>query len=533
MILRNSFAKHNSPAALVRCSSLFIACGETLLRNYISKKNVTFLITLFFLIAFFLIVYKKYFHSSLIFDCFQKKTFLTQDCNQDDLKKDLWINVFVHGTVGSTLSLLDYNGVKADKIEKSVYKKHVSMMRNNKSLFIDQPIMEKGLVRVEPTFDFAPKDGCYRGVFPIAKCLEEINSFVEKDLNLELSKQLFYSFGWSGCLSQRRRRVEAVRFYNELSEELERFDQKGLKPKIRILCHSHGGNLALNLAGVFHYLNPGAQTNDFYSNFDNGQEIQGFFYKLLNNYYDKSFAKLQKGKKQFDYTSQNKNLHVDELVVLGTPIQVETSMFALSPFFGNVINFYSDGDSVQGLDFLSSSADSSQRLIPKDQTKNGFYQARILLASEEIRSEVSTNASAVVLQKKKTAWWHVILGMRDAARNQPDPTHKELWFFVPNEDTKFNFLRPLPVVAFFPILRYLKSKQEGFDFDLWVVKTAEGYLFKLVNYGQVLTESSANEYLLSKEFIDQIHEKVLPWARYKDSAMANKDASLQLREIAP
>ena len=51
-------------------------------------------------------------------------------------------------------------------------------------------------------------------------------------------------------MSKTYRLKEALRFYNALQEELIKLQHQGIYPKIRIITHSHGGNLSLNLAAI-------------------------------------------------------------------------------------------------------------------------------------------------------------------------------------------------------------------------------------------------------------------------------------------
>lgn len=61
----------------------------------------------------------------------------------------------------------------------------------------------------------------------------------------------FYIFGWSGKASFTARKEEAKNLYDELIKLAESYNKKyGVKPKVRIITHSHGGNLALNLAAI-------------------------------------------------------------------------------------------------------------------------------------------------------------------------------------------------------------------------------------------------------------------------------------------
>jgi alpha-beta hydrolase superfamily lysophospholipase len=67
---------------------------------------------------------------------------------------------------------------------------------------------------------------------------------------LDASHFHFYTFGWNGKLDQRKREDAAFKLYDQLIAEIKQLKQK-IKPAklvIEILAHSHGGNVALNLA---------------------------------------------------------------------------------------------------------------------------------------------------------------------------------------------------------------------------------------------------------------------------------------------
>jgi len=61
----------------------------------------------------------------------------------------------------------------------------------------------------------------------------------------------FYIFGWSGKLDADVRKQAAEKLYAQLLQLIESYEQKNkTKPDIRIITHSHGGNIALHLADM-------------------------------------------------------------------------------------------------------------------------------------------------------------------------------------------------------------------------------------------------------------------------------------------
>lgn len=61
--------------------------------------------------------------------------------------------------------------------------------------------------------------------------------------------QNFYTFGWSGQLSHKARKDAAIKLHKSILQlKKEYFAAHGVFPKIRLITHSHGGNVALNMA---------------------------------------------------------------------------------------------------------------------------------------------------------------------------------------------------------------------------------------------------------------------------------------------
>jgi len=114
-------------------------------------------------------------------------------------------------------------------------------------------------------------------------------------------RETFYLFGWSGKLCFNDREQAGLSLYQELntlSAEYKRI--YNIKPFIRLICHSHGGNVALNLAKM----------------------------KSAN---DALFK-------------------IDELVLLACPVQNRTKQYIHEPLFKKVYSLYSHLDFVQILD---------------------------------------------------------------------------------------------------------------------------------------------------------------------------------------
>lgn len=115
------------------------------------------------------------------------------------------------------------------------------------------------------------------------------------------SDQEFYLFGWSGKLSFAQRKEAAQRLYQDLKELRHNYKEKyGQEPWIRIISHSHGGNVIL----------------------------------LLEEVKDKDDA----------------SLVIDEVIFLAIPVQTPTMEYVCSPIFKKIYSLYSILDVLQVID---------------------------------------------------------------------------------------------------------------------------------------------------------------------------------------
>ena len=110
----------------------------------------------------------------------------------------------------------------------------------------------------------------------------------------------FYLFGWNGKLSFKERKLAAQHLYNELVNLTKEYQkQYNVTPTFRIITHSHGGNVALNL------------------------------------------AKVKKDDVPFE---------ISELILLACPVQEKTKNFVADPLFKRVYSLFSRGELLQVMD---------------------------------------------------------------------------------------------------------------------------------------------------------------------------------------
>lgn len=107
----------------------------------------------------------------------------------------------------------------------------------------------------------------------------------------------FYIFGWSGKLQEQERKGAAEKLYQEIAILTEKYEQKyNCKPIIRVLAHSHGGNVVLNMATI-----------------ENTPAL----------------------------------VHIKSLILLACPVQEKTMHLISTPMFERVYSLYSSLDMIQ------------------------------------------------------------------------------------------------------------------------------------------------------------------------------------------
>lgn len=163
------------------------------------------------------------------------------------------------------------------------------------------------------------------------------SSFVHKKLIQALSQadsELFpvehmYVFGWSGDLSVSGRRDEARRLLREL---------KKLDGKITLICHSHGCNVALNLASL--------------------------------------------ARKDARLKANGDKLSIERLILLAGPVQEATKRYVRSSLFKQIISFYSVGDLIQVIDPQGLQEQGKKR--SKKKNNNVFFSHRVWPKADNI-----------------------------------------------------------------------------------------------------------------------------------------------------
>ncbi|KKQ10502.1 MAG: hypothetical protein US22_C0061G0002 [candidate division TM6 bacterium GW2011_GWF2_36_6] len=286
--------------------------------------------------------------------------------------------IFIHGTIipyPSPVSLFDSikNTLKSGRRDKISWEERFFNDLRFKSIYKYQPIQEYGLqpINLAPITPNSP----YYYSFVTAVLFQNVLNSIDPEFYSDSS---FYTFGWDGWLSNQSRIDNAKILYQSLFDLVQKLKTCYENVNITILAHSHGGNVALNLANAYNEL--------------------------------------------------KSDLLIDKLVLIGTPVQSETSKFILSPIFKKIYSFYSDSDMVQIIDVLSTQDSVSKRRFKNITPLQNIVQVELIVG-------------------------------------QKHPGHNELWLFG---DT-FNWLYrhklatyPLPIFMFIPtILNFIEKDLPG------------------------------------------------------------------------
>ena len=269
--------------------------------------------------------------------------------------KDQWITILVHGNI-SIKPFLSYKNIRNlmfDAIDQSEYQFAADSIRLDPFFYGVQQMQPIGLLPIN-------KQSCKKGdaCAAFTNIFDELISYTKKE-----EENDYYTFGWSGLMSHTKRLEEALFFYDELVKLIELYQNKNIYPKIRLIGYSHGGNVCLNLA----------------------------------NAYQKNILK--------------KLTSIDQLILLGMPVQTENAYLVESNLFKKVYHFYSTADKMQRIDFFS-----FKRFFSRKRFKN-------------IKTENLTQIEVSLIQGKKDF----------------SPGHTELWFFG---WTAFNYRKDFPLYPF-------------------------------------------------------------------------------------
>jgi len=429
------------------------------------------------------------------------------------IKKEHWMNIFIHGTFSSLLGFLSISNVIKDDVKGSDYRKLTKKMRRDSFFYQTQPILQKGLIKIEPTFSLKTINENRCAAYPLIKSYQ----LLAESLEPEDQVNHFYTFGWSGLLSQSRRRKEAIRLFNAIKEEIEKYHRQDIYPKIRLISHSHGGNLILNLAAINKILNLKSllkKAPDKLSDNTNENESLLEMSKMMQNL-SKASPKIKKAKsqKRWDYIPKD-CLNVDEFISYGAPIQPETESFCFDDTFKKIYLFYSGEDVVQGFDWVSTKRYySDQRLTTTSKNQNKVIQAKIMVGRKIFEKNLQTEDSQPPEnddEDKNSSLFQRLFSTNKLFPKSNDPTHREFWFinWKQNNPKKTSIFGILPSVIFTPLFTKALEKLELNDVDINIDSLENQVLITVFKHNERVVQSQQN---LSSKLIEEIKAKFIPW----------------------
>lgn len=313
------------------------------------------------------------------------------DLPRTEQATEKWITIFVHGTLGlrNTLSFKTLSTLFRENINGTRYKKKMTELRKDPNTYCHQVVQKLGLHKIDVT----------KPPQIAAQIFAQEYNAIQKQFYPDQTTIEYYTFGWSGLINPNERYNDARKFFKELQEAVEHVRKNYPNIKIRIVAYSHGANVALNLAEI------------------NAQ------------------------------SSQPANFIVNELIMIGTPVQRETDCFVADPFFEKVFNIYSRSDYVQQMDCFSNIRFfSSRRFRDNARCSMGkkLHQIEVKLAVE------AKNDFKQPYSSKRTI--------------DRSPGHIELWNFGwPGASKLYRHyfpLNPLPLALFIPAL--VKATEDHF-----------------------------------------------------------------------
>lgn len=389
------------------------------------------------------------------------------------------INMFMHGTYGiasASLSLvksvldMDLKGSIHEKVVRKVYRKQM------KSIYERSLMYDEGLFRFEPNEIDSDRELECLALIPVLRSFDLVAKSVNahKQPNKKI-KDLYYLFGWSGMLSQGARREAGVCLYNALTMEKEKISkylkEKGSKAKIetKLFNHSHGGNVALNLAWVDAISHKYSQLNlyEAFSLAEFGGKVSDKYHKLFKDLpadVAEAEKKARYGAEKWFFQPKSREgcdaALVDQLFLMGAPIQPETWPLIFSDTFGRTINFFSSGDNIQNMDMFSTGQRQSERSVSDKMVRKGNN----LFGRDDYTKLVQIKVSLPKIEEFSPGWTRVekeprledalgkMLYKSSLLTNSKGPSHLEFWFIYWSGLSERLCIRPAPIVVFAPLV---------------------------------------------------------------------------------
>jgi hypothetical protein len=311
---------------------------------------------------------------------------------QKQPQKIVTARVFSHGTILAGCFFIDIPASWKDNYkENSLIERAMASARKHPFLHQTELVLDLGLVDVtqEVMVPLCHPLRDDRAAISIMRSFERTDRCIGKRHHA----YHYYTFGWSGALSERKRNKESVYLYHALVGLKNDLQQQYPDATIRfeIFCHSHGGQLVAHLATVH---------------------------------------------KQFPIN----DIFIDLAVLCATPLYKEKMQpMVSSSLFGTIINLYSQGDHVQTLDVVST---------PEHYCVRTFQELQIPLARGCTNGPRVLDICLGVHGNKKVFGHHHFFSC--SLYSIPSYFHKRSHI-----RRTLNLFEPLPLLALFPA--YLES----------------------------------------------------------------------------
>ncbi len=392
---------------------------------------------------------------------------------------EIVLNVFIHGTyeVG-TIPLNFFTSFWDKDLRGSIHEKLVRdfMRKQIKSVFETSLMYYEGFFRAKLD---GPEESLKEledlALLPILRSFDSIER--EKNKKLRPDKKIHsidYLFGWSGLLNAQARREAGIALFNAISFEKDRVDKflKSKKSKakvcVRLFCHSHGGNVALNL-GWACAKSRGMSAAKFYSEFDLesfGKEAEEKFDQLISKIpdnYEDSIGKSPYGMDNWLFKPQKSvddGPLVDQLYLVASPIQPETWPLIFCDAFLHVISLFSNGDNIQNLDMISTKNRCSDRFVLEHIAAKGnrlfsrgdglrLVQINVILPHSKECFDSGLNEGNIERSWIKSRISNLVSGQSIIPVPEiSGPRHLEFWYICWEGISNRLCIRPVPIVVF-------------------------------------------------------------------------------------
>lgn len=378
--------------------------------------------------------------------------------------KPVTMTVFVHGIFSVKPYLNTNNLIRfiQDDVQDTYYEKSIAFMRENEFFYKNQAMGPLGLHLIDQSATGAAYE-THKSAITIANLFDHMNKLAHTGR----SHNRYYQFGWSALLSPRARYQDSVKLFKALEEEVEKLRNLGMEPTVRVIGYSHGGNVALNLGAAHQKAYP------------------------------------------------NSTLVINELILLGTPIQHDTDYLINDPVFKHVYNIYSLSDRVQRIDFFSLDRFFSGRVFTP---RKGFtlpdklVQVQLKVTRPSLRHKPLEER----IRKTSNLRGRGMISGKSHLLTDTSPGHIELWAFgwTPQHYRMHYPLYPLPTVCLLPfITHYLETYQHAHD------KQHRGNKQPHI----VFDIRPAHEYIIVRKRHSKIIDKIIPFVSRETLALLQQE----------